>query len=276
MFKRKVIPKIIAYIILAIMLFIALFPVYWMLITSFKPMGDIYEINPTLWPHRFSLSGYEYLFKRTNFVSWLTNSLLISSISTFVTSIFSVPAAYSLSRLKYRGRNFFGKAILFAYLLPPTLIFIPIYILVTKIGLAQSIFGILLIYPSTTIPYATWVLTSYFKSINPEFDDAALVVGCTRFQVLAKVIIPLAAPGIVSTIILSFTLCWSEYLFALVILSGSSKTLPLGLSGMLLGDVARWNTIMGGAIIASLPILIIYTLASKYIVTGLSLGGLKG
>jgi len=247
-----------------------------MLITSFKPLGDIYTLNPTFWPKPFSLSGYQYLLKNTKYISWLINSTLVSLISALITGIFSIPAAYGLARLNFKGRKLLANIILLAYLLPQTLLFIPIYIMVTKFGLSRSIWGLLLVYPSTTIPYATWMLISYFKSINSEFDDAAFVDGCSRFQALIKVIIPLSAPGIVSTLIMSYTMCWGEYLFALVILSGNTKTLPLGLSGMLFGDVARWNAIMGGAIIATLPVIIIYIFASKYIVSGLSLGGLKG
>jgi multiple sugar transport system permease protein len=275
-FRRKIIPKFISYSLLIGMLIIALFPVYWMLITSVKPMGDIYSLKQTFWPKNITWSGYSYLFKNTEYVSWLLNSFVVSIISALVTILFSVPAAYGLVRFAFKGRDIIGNSILIAYLLPQTLIFIPIYIMVTRIGLTQSIWGLLLIYPSTTIPYAVWMLTSYFQSIEKDFDDAALIDGCSNFQVMYLIIAPLSAPGIVSTLIFSFTLCWSEYLYALVILSGNTKTLPLGLSTMLFGDVARWNTIMGGAIIATIPIIIIYVLASKYIVSGLALGGVKG
>lgn len=274
--KKVSLTQLVSYSILIILLLIALFPIYWMLVTAFKPLGDIYELNPTFWPKNFSWSGFQYLFNNTEFVIWLINSTLISLLSALITGLFSIPAAYGLARLNFKGRNLLGNIILFSYLLPQTLLFIPVYIMITNFGLSRSIWGLLLIYPSTTIPYATWMLTSYFKSINSEFDDAALVDGCSRMQVLIKVIVPLSAPGIVSTIILSYTLCWGEYLFALVILSGNTKTLPLGLSGMLFGDVARWNTIMGGAIIATIPVLMLYIFASRYIVSGLSLGGLKG
>ncbi|MBG0785002.1 MAG: carbohydrate ABC transporter permease [Anaerolineaceae bacterium] len=268
--------KIFNYILLMIMLLIALFPIYWMIITSVKPMDEIYSLYPTFWPKKFTLSGYSYLFQKTNFLSWLMNSSIVSIISSLITILFSIPAAYGLSRFRFKGSRTIGNLILVAYLLPQTLIFIPVYVMVNKIGLSSSIFGLLLIYPSTTIPYATWMLTSYFSSIERDFDDAALIDGCSRLQLLTHILIPLTAPGIVSTFIFSFTICWGEYLFALVILGGSTKTLPLGLSTMLFGDVARWNTIMGGAIIATIPVIIIYLLASKYIVSGLSLGGVKG
>ena len=258
------------------MLLIALFPIYWMIITSVKSMNEIYSLYPTFWPQKITWSGYSYLFQKTDFMSWLMNSSIVSVIAALATMILSIPAAYGLSRFKFKGSNAIGNSILVCYLLPQTLIFIPVYILINKLGLASSISGLLLIYPSTTIPYATWMLTSYFSSIERDFDDAALMDGCSRLQLLVHILIPLTAPGIVSTFIFSFTICWGEYLFALVILGGSTKTLPLGLSTMLFGDVARWNTIMGGAIIASIPVIIIYILASKYIISGLSLGGVKG
>lgn len=275
-FKYTFWPKFISYCLLGLMLIIALFPIYWMAITSIKSLGEIYDLNPSFWPKAISWSGFEYLFQKTDYLTWLLNSSVVSIVSSVVTMLFSIPAAYGLVRFKFKGRGLIGNSILISYLLPPTLLFIPIYILVTRIGLTKSIWGLLLIYPSTTIPYATWILTSYFKTIPSEFDDAALIDGCSLLQVLSKVIIPLGAPGIFSTFILSFTLCWSEYLYALVILSGRTKTIPLGISSMLFGDVARWNTIMGGAIIASIPIIILYTVASKFIVADLSLGGLKG
>lgn len=274
--KNRIISKIFTYTLLVIMLIFALFPVYWMLVTSIKPMGEIYTINPSLWPKQITFSGYKYLFEKTKILEWTFNSSLVSIVTALITMLFSIPAAYGLARFNFKGRNLIGNSILVTYLLPQTIIFIPIYIIINRIGLSDSLWGVLLIYPSTTIPYATWVLTSYFNTISRDFDEAALIDGCSRLQVMQYVTIPLAAPGIVSTLILSFTLCWSEYLYALVILNGVNQTLPLGLSGLLVGDIPRWNTIMGGAIIATIPIIILYTLASKYIVSGLTLGGVKG
>jgi multiple sugar transport system permease protein len=166
--------------------------------------------------------------------------------------------------------------ILVAYLMPPALLFIPLYIFVTRLGLAGSTAGLLVVYPTITIPYATWVLTSYFRSIPIDMEEAAQIDGCSRLGALWHVTLPLSAPGIVSTFIFAFTLCWSEYLYALVILSGEAQTIPLGLSSLIVADVPRWNEIMAGAMITSIPVTIMYIAASRYIVSGLTLGGSKG
>ena len=274
--RRRRLSRALSYATLAVLLFIALFPIYWMLVTSLKQNAEIYRLVPTLWPQQVTWNGYTALLGRTDFLAWLRNSSVVSAIVALVSLVLSTLAAYALARIRFFGRGLIGSMILVAYLLPPALLFIPLYILVTRLGFPGSVLGLLVVYPTITIPYATWVLTSYFTSISKDFEDAALIDGCSRLGALRYVVIPLAAPGIVATFIFSFTLCWSEYLYALVILSGQASTVPLGLSSLILADVPRWNEIMAGAILTSVPIIIIYTFASRYIVSGLTLGGVKG
>jgi multiple sugar transport system permease protein len=264
------------YALLAGMLVIALFPIYWILVTSLKPTAEIYRLVPTFWPETVTTTGYVNLFARTHFVSWLRNSAVVALVVAFLSIVLSVLAAYGLARFRFRGRRTVAFLILVAYLMPPALLFIPLYILVTRAGLSGSMAGLMLVYPTITIPYATWVLTSYFRSISIDMEEAALIDGCSRLGALRHVTLPLAAPGVVSTFIFAFTLCWSEYLYALVILSGSQQTMPLGLSSLIVADVPRWNEIMAGAIIASVPVTLMYIIASRYIVSGLTLGGSKG
>lgn len=268
--------RALAYVALAIMLVAALFPIYWILVTSLKATAEIYRLVPSFWPEEVTTAGYSNLLNRTGFLSWLRNSAIVALVVAFVSLVLSILSAYGLARFRFRGRRMVGFMILVAYLMPPALLFIPLYILVTRIGLAGSIAGLLLVYPTITIPYATWVLTSYFRSIPVDLEEAALIDGCSRLGALRHVTLPLAAPGIVSTFIFAFTLCWSEYLYALVILSGEAQTVPLGLSSLIVADVPRWNEIMAGAIIASVPVTIMYIVASRYIVSGLTLGGSKG
>ena len=265
-----------SYMILAIMLVCALFPIYWILVTSLKGTQEIYRLVPTFWPEQVTTAGYSNLLARTDFVNWLLNSAVVALIVAFISLVLSVLAAYGLARFRFRGRRTVGFLILVAYLMPPALLFIPLYILVTRVGLAGSTAGLLLVYPTITIPYATWVLTSYFRSISIDMEEAALIDGCSRLGALRHVTLPLSAPGLVSTFIFAFTLCWSEYLYALVILSGQDQTVPLGLSSLIVADVPRWNEIMAGAMITSVPVTIMYILASRYIVSGLTLGGSKG
>ncbi|MCA9910331.1 MAG: carbohydrate ABC transporter permease, partial [Anaerolineae bacterium] len=258
------------------MLIISLFPVYWIIITSFKANSEIFSLVPSMFPQQPTLDGYNELLNNSDFLYWLEHSAVISLVVASVSVAFSAVAAYGLARFRFRGRGAIGVLILIAYLMPPTLLFIPLYSMVTSLGLSGSLLSLMLIYPTLTVPYATWVLTTYFRGLSPEFEEAAIVDGCSRLQSFWRITVPLASPGIVSTFIFSFTLCWSEYLYALVIADRSTLTVPVGLSSFIVADVFRWNVIMAGAVITSIPIIVLYTLASKYIVSGLTLGGLKG
>jgi multiple sugar transport system permease protein len=273
---QRLFTGVVTYAALAVMLVAALFPIYWILVTSLKPTAEIYRLVPTFWPEQITTEGYVKLLTSTRFLEWLRNSAVVAAIVSLLSLVLSVLAAYGLARFRFRGRRSVAFLILVAYLLPPALLFIPLYILVTRVGLSGSMAGLILVYPTITIPYATWVLTSYFRSISIDMEEAALIDGCSRMGALRYVTLPLAAPGVVSTFIFAFTLCWSEYLYALVILSGSQQTVPLGLSSLIVADVPRWNEIMAGAIISSVPIALMYIIASRFIVSGLTLGGSKG
>lgn len=264
------------YAALAVMLVIALFPIYWILVTSLKPTSEIYRLVPTFWPEQITTEGYTRLLTGSDFLQWLRNSAVVALIVAFLSLVLSVLAAYGLARFRFRGRRSVAFLILLAYLIPPALLFIPLYILVTRVGLSGTMAGLILVYPTITVPYATWVLTSYFRSISVDMEEAALIDGCSRMGALRHVTLPLSAPGVVSTFIFCFTLCWSEYLYALVILSGSQQTVPLGLASLIVADVPPWNEIMAGAIITSVPVTLMYIIASRYIVSGLTLGGSKG
>ncbi|TBL76516.1 carbohydrate ABC transporter permease [Paenibacillus thalictri] len=268
--------NIVIYTTLAFMLVCALFPLYWMLNTSFKSQGEVYNMVPTFLPKHFGWSAYEKLITEKHFLVNIKNSVVVSLLVSFGSIVVSVLAAYAISKLRFRGRRFMSQGILYAYLMPRAVLFIPLYMLVSSIGLNDSIWGLMIIYPTITIPYATWMLISYFKSIPVEIEEAALIDGCTRVQTLLKIIFPLSAPGIAATFIFAFTLCWSEYLYALVVVTKSTdKTITLALSDLIVGDVFAWGPLMGGSIIASIPILIMYLFTSKYMVSGMTVGGVK-
>lgn len=275
--NRKLMTLLITYGVLAVMLVVTLFPIYWIVVTSFKAEKDVYVMVPQLWPVRPTLASYQKLLFKTHFLAYLKNSLLVSTVTTALTVLVSTFAAYSIARLNYRGRSGLSRAVIFAYLMPPTLLFIPLYILLTRWGLQNSLAGLVVIYPTLTVPYVTWILTSHFRSIPKEIEEAAMVDGCSRLGSLFRVVLPLASPGLVSTSMFAFTICWSEFLYALVVVtSEASKTITVGLSGMVLADVFVWGQLMGGAVIATLPVVVLYTLASKYLVGGLTLGAVKG
>ncbi|WP_123042061.1 carbohydrate ABC transporter permease [Cohnella candidum] len=273
--NKSVSKQVVIYVTLAIMLVCALFPLYWMLNTSFKSQGEIYNMTPSFWPKKLTWDGYRKLFEK-DFLLNVRNSFVVSLIVSLFSIVISMLAAYAISKLKFRGRNAISKSILYAYLMPRSVLFIPLYMLVSAIGLSNSIWGLMLIYPTITIPYATWMLISYFKTIPDEIEEAAMIDGCSRGRTLWSIILPLAAPGMAATFIFSFTLCWSEYLYALVVVTkGTEKTITLGLSDMIVGDVFAWGPLMGGSIIASIPVIIMYLFTSKYMVSGMTVGGVK-
>lgn len=275
--KTTVKSKIVAYVVSAILIVFCLFPIYWMLITSLKTSTEIYKIVPTFWPKKLTFEGYYELFAEKGFMKNVLNSLFVSLIVSFGSIAISMPAAYAIARIKFRGRKQVSKGILISYLMPRTVLFIPLYLLVTKIGLSNNLWGLVLVYPTITIPYATWMMISYFKSIPYDLEEAAIIDGCSRVQAMRKICFPLARPGIVSTLIFSYTLCWSEYLYALVIINKADfKTIPLALADMVVGDVYAWGPLMGGSLIASIPVIILYLLCNRNLVGGMTAGGVKG
>ncbi|MBN2979908.1 MULTISPECIES: carbohydrate ABC transporter permease [Cohnella] len=274
--RKSRIQLVVTYVALAMLLVIALFPLYWMLNTSFKSQGEIYNMVPSFWPKEFTWSAYEKLITEKNFLVNIKNSLIVALVVSFFSIVVSVLAAYAIAKLRFRGKRLISNGILYAYLMPRAVLFIPLYMLISSIGANDSLFGLLLIYPTITIPYATWMLISYFKSIPDEIEEAAMIDGCSRTRTLLNIIFPLSAPGIAATFIFAFTLCWSEYLYALVVITDSAdKTITLGLSDMIVGDVFAWGPLMGGSMIASIPVVIMYLMTSKYMVSGMTVGGVK-
>jgi multiple sugar transport system permease protein len=268
--------QIVVYVTLAIMLVFALFPLYWMINTSFKTQNEIYKLVPSFWPDKLQWSSYVKLIVEKNFLNNIKNSLIVAVIAAVISIFASMLAAYAISRLQFRGRKLISQSILYAYLMPKSVLFIPLYMLVSFIGWNDSLYALLLIYPTIAVPYATWMLISYFKSIPVEIEEAAMIDGCSRIRSMFGIIFPLAAPGIAATLIFSFTLCWSEYLYALVIVTKSAdKTITLGLADMVVGDVFAWGPLMGGSIVASVPVVILYLMASRFMVSGMTLGGVK-
>lgn len=264
------------YLILAVMVVCALFPIYWMLNTSLKLPQEVYNIAPTYFPKRVVFTAYQQLVDKFQFLVNIKNSVIVSVVVSVFSILVSMLAAYAISKLQFKGRGMISKLILYAYLMPHAVLFIPLYIFVTTMGLSNSIWGLIVIYPTITIPYATWMLISYFGSIPVAIEEAAMIDGCSRLEAMVKIVFPLAAPGIAATAIFAFTLCWSEYLYALVVISDSAqKTVTLGLSDMVVGDVFSWGPLMGGSIVASIPVVIMYLVSSRYLVGGMTLGSVK-
>ena len=274
--KAKRTSKILSRVFIVLCLIVALFPIYWMLCTSLKSDGEIYQKIPTMIPKRFTMEAYSYLLTKTNFLSAIKNSLLVATVVSLLSIAVAYPTAYTLARTKFRGRRVLSKAVLFTYMLPTSVLYIPLYILVARLGLTNTLWGLVLIYPTFTLPYVAWILIPHVQSIPVALEEAAMVDGCSHFMIMYRIIFPLALPGIISTTIFAFAMCWGEYLYALVNLTSVTvQTFPLVISSLIYGDMPPWNQLMAGAIMACIPIIIIYMLASSSLVGGATAGGVK-
>jgi len=274
---RRYIRTIQISIFLAIILLIVLFPVYWMLLTSIKPNREMFEADNILWIRRPTFENFIELIRDTLYLTQFRNSVMVAVVSTVMALLVSVPAAYSLTRLRYPGRRVASGLIFFFYLVPPILLMIPMYLLFIRIRLINTPFVLMLSYLTLTVPFCTWMLKGYFQGIPMDLEEAALVDGCNRIQALRMIIVPLAAPGIMTSAIFAFTLAWNEYLYAYIFVSsGEMTTLPVGLSKLIVGDVVLWGQIMAGSVVMSIPILFVYILGQRYIISGMTAGAVKG
>lgn len=275
--KSHILKKVMQYSSIAIFFIITLFPIYWMINTSLKTTKEIYYLKPTFFPKDLSLEGYKHLFTKTGFLLHMKNSLFVSLITTFLAVFFSMLAAYGIARFQFKGKKLISRYIIYSYLMPRSVMYIPLYLLVVYVGLNNSKVALYLIYPTFVIPYATWMLISYFKGISIEIEESALIEGCSRMQTFFKILFPLSLPGIASTAIFSFTLCWNEFLYAFVIITNDlEKTITVGLADLIVDDLYAWGPLMGAAVISTLPIVLLYMFASRFLVAGMSLGGIKG
>ena len=264
------------YVLLGAQLVFALFPIYWMLVTSLKSFEEIYTVQPVFWPARLVWENYLTVFKQFDFGTGLANSLLVALVVSLFSIAVSAFSAYAVVRLRFRGRRGMPRLFLFSYLIPQTILFIPVYIFLVRLGLTDSVAGLMLVYPTIVIPYATWVLITYFQTLPLELEEAARVDGATRWQTILRIVLPASYPALVSTFIFSFTLSWSEFIYALVIVNSKlNRTITISLSSMMVADVIPWGPLMAGAVLSALPIMVLYTLASRHIVTGLTLGSVK-
>lgn len=274
-FTGHVLPHI---FLLPFLLFI-LFPFYWMAVTSLKTDRELYNLAsiPLLIREGITLEHYSLLFNQTLFIKWFINSLIISSLVTVISVFISAIAAYSLVRLRFQGSNVFGMGIFISYLVPSTLLFIPLSQVVSSLGLIDSIWALVVTYPTFVIPFCTWLLMSYFKSIPRELEECAMVDGATRLQALIKIVLPVAIPGVITVTLFSFTLSWGEFIYGLTFISSSlKKPISVGVvSELVRGDVFFWGSLMAGALLASVPVIVVYSFSTEYFVSGLTAGATK-
>jgi len=258
---------------------LAAFPFYWMVITSFKENPDLYNVTniPFWFNDPPTLDHFRYLFEKTLFATWLLNSLVIGLCVTVITLVTALPAAYSLARMTGRNGEALGIGIFLTYLVPPTLLFLPLSRVIAGLGLQNSMWSLVVVYPTFTIPFCTWLLMGFFKALPVEIEEAAIVDGCSLFGAFIKMAIPLSLPGILTVMIFTFTLTLQEFVYALTFVSASDqKPITLGVATDLIrGDIFYWGEIMAGALIASIPVAIAYNLFLDRFISGITGGAVK-
>ena len=261
---------------LAIFTVWTLFPLVWIVTTSIKSDRELYR-RPGIFPQDVTWVHYRSIIEHTRFLTYFKNSLLVASLTTIISIVIGVMAAYAISRLTFRGRMFVARSTIVTYLVPGSLLFIPLYQIAYQLRLTDKALGLVVIYLVHAVPFCTWLAISYFNTIPYELEEAALVDGATRPQALVRIVLPLALPALAVIALYAFTQSWNEFLFALLLIGrDSEKTIPSGLAGLINGDVFQWGALMAGAIISSVPPVLIYLAAQRWVVSGLAGGAVKG
>jgi len=258
---------------------LAAFPFYWMLITAFKTNADLYDVtNIPFWFNKPpTLEHFRYLFEQTLFGRWLLNSLIIGVCVVAITLATAIPAGYALTRLAGRNAEALAIGIFLTYLVPPTLLFLPLSRIISWVGLQNSMWSLVLVYPTFTIPFCTWLVVGLFKTVPREVEEAAIVDGCSLFGAFVNMVLPLSLPAILTIVIFSFTLTLQEFVYALTFVSASAqKPITLGVATDLVrGDIYYWGELMAGALIASVPVAIVYNLFLDRFIAGITGGAIK-
>jgi multiple sugar transport system permease protein len=264
-------------LVLTPLLVFVLFPFYWIITTSLKTTSQISERRSIFWPEPATTDQYTSLLRDTPFLTWLMNSVFVAALSTLVSVALASLAAYALSRLRFRGAGLLTTLLLITYLLPGTLLFIPLYQTLTTLGVINSHTALIITYPTFLLPFATWVLMGYFKSIPIELEEAARIDGASRLYIFWRITLPLAAPAILSVTLFAFTNAWNEFLFAFVFITSESlRTLPIGLQSMVVGDILPWGKLMAASLLTAIPVAVLYVYAQRFLSEGLTVGAVKG
>ena len=253
------------------------FPLYWMVVSSLKVSHELLASPPTFWPHEWELRAYRKLFYETNFWVYFQNTIIVSALTTVIVIAAGVIGAYSLTRYAFRGRTLVARVTLLAYMFPPIIMLVPLFLLARELGLVNSLPGLALTYISFSLPYALWILRAFFQSIPLELEQAALIDGANRAQALAYIVMPLALPGIIATAIFTFIVAWNDFLFALVLIGQDElKTLAIGINEFFHMAVVDWGLIMAAGVMVTIPALIFFVAVQRYHIAGWGAGGLKG
>ncbi len=276
MIKEKNIKLIFLSLSLILIILIFFFPFFWIITSSFKSPEEIIATSTTIVPRSFTLEHYNKILFNSDFFIYLKNSLIVSFSSMIISIILSVSAAYGLHKLKFYGNKFVEYSLLVTYAFPGVILLVPIYLLFAKVNLLNSYFALIVVNVLFATPFAVWMLKAFFKLIPNEIEEAAYIDGASRYIVISRIIVPLAAPGIASVAIFCFIISWTEYLFASILISGDDlKTLPVGLAGIVGQYQIDWGFLLSGAVLASLPVILLFVFIGKYFVSGITEGAIK-
>ena len=270
--------RVILYFLLILAVLWSILPLFWVFVSSVKPDTETFAAKQTILPQEPTFDNYNTLFTVTKFTTWMWNSTLMAATTTIGVVILGSSAAYALTRFKYPGFEFFSRMTLVAYMMPPIILIVPLFLLIFNLGLVNSLVGLWLVYLATRLPFGIWLMRSYFAGIPIEMEEAALIDGATRFQAFYKVIMPQAFPGMISTALFVFSVTWHEFLFAsILIFSSNSQTLSSGIATFLSEDwIYSWGVVMAAGVMVSLPLVIFYMFLQRYLIAGWGSGSLKG
>jgi multiple sugar transport system permease protein len=262
------------YLPLGLFVFVLLFPFYWMAVTAIKPNAELtnfHDFSP-FWAVEPTLANIRYLLFETSYPRWLLNTMIIAVAATLISLVTATFAAYAIERLRFRGARITGLAIFLAYLVPPSILFIPLAVMVFNLQIYDTKLALILTYPTFLVPFCTWLLMGYFRTIPYELEECALVDGASRWQILTRVLLPLSVPGLISAGIFAFTLSWNEFIYALTFIQSSeNKTVPVGvLTELVRGDVYEWGSLMAGALLGSLPVVLLYSFFVEHYVSSMT------
>lgn len=264
-------------IVLFVLMVWTVAPLYWMVATSLKSNTEIYGAAATLWPKALTFDNYTTLLAETNFPIYFRNSVIVALATVVLSLVISALGAYALTRLRFRGRRVLAQGLVYTYLMPSSLLFIPLLIIVRNVGLQNTMEGLVLSYLGFTVPFCTWLLMGYFISIPVELEESAMIDGCSRLGVLWRIVLPLTLPALAIVAFFSFTLSWNEFIYASVLVTDANvRTIPTGIPDFVVADVFFWGPMMASTLISTLPPLIVYFVFQRFLISGLTLGAVKG
>jgi len=265
------------YVLIGAVLVFELMPFYFIFVTAFKTKLQIQQIQNMFWPTPWTLDNFRYMLFEKPFLQWYANTIVVAVVSTTVSVLAAALGGYALVRLKWKGAGPMGTIVLISYLMPPALMFIALYFILVQLGLQNTLMSLMITYPSFTLPFAIWLMMGYYRSIPEELEDAAMIDGCNRTQAYFRVVLPLVRPALLAVAMFAVTQAWNEFLYAFTFIRSAERfTLPVGLQGMIIGDIQPWGELMAASLMTAVPVIVIYMLGQKFMVAGLTAGSVKG